>query len=387
MKTLKKVNVNGKRVLVRADLNVPIDKNRTIGDDFRIRAVVPTLEMLSRKNAKVILMSHFGRPKERDLHYSLDVVRDKLFEIGISVGFAQDCIGPEVEGIVSQMHAGEIVLLENLRFHPGEEANDEKFAEQLAALGDVYVNEAFGASHRKHASIVQVPLLLPSYGGPLLEKETKFLGRVITDSRKPLVFVMGGVKAKEKLEVLSGCAQRADHICIGGVLANTILKAKGIAVGRSKVAEELVETLKKFDITDPRIHLPVDVVVSDSMDNASNVSIKAVGAIKEDEYILDIGPETSKLFVSIIHKAKTVFWNGPLGLFERPEFARGTEAIARAVAANKGVKVVGGGEAAQALSSFGLTRYIDHISTGGGAMLEFLSGKRLPGLEVLGYYD
>lgn len=389
MRTFEKVRVKGRKVLVRADFNVPLDENRNITDDMRIRAVLPTIEWLLERDAKIILMSHLGRPEGKvDPRYSLNMVQDRLFEyLDVSIGKAPDCVGREVTEIVGEMMPGEIVLLENLRFHPEEEANDGEFARALAALGDFYVNDAFGASHRAHASIVGIPQLLPSYAGMLLEKEVRVFGDILERPRQPLVLLMGGAKASEKVAMLQALEQRASHICVGGVLANTILQAKGIATGRSKVAEEAKDLLKSLVITSTRIHLPVDVVVADDIVHPSRTSVKAVGQVARDEYILDIGPETIQLFTTIIGEAGTVFWNGPMGLFEKQEFARGTETIARAIAASRGVKVVGGGEAAAALEQFGLTDSVDHISTGGGAMLEFLAGKRLPGLEALGYYN
>lgn len=389
MHTLKKVKLKRKKVLLRVDFNVPIDESGNISDDFRIRAVLPTIEYLLKQDARIIIMSHFGRPEgKRDERYSLNVVQDRLFEyLDVSVGLAPDCVGAQVEEIVRDMAEGDIVLLENLRFHPEEEAADENFARRLASLGDLYINDAFGASHRAHASIVKVPLFLPSFAGLLIEKEVSYLSQIKENPSRPLALVMGGAKAKEKLEVLAALSERADHICIGGILANTILKAKGIAVGRSKIAKDADDLMAGLDLTDSSMHLPVDVVVADDLSNPSYVATRAVGDVEDNEYILDIGPETSKLFVNIIHEAQTVFWNGPMGLFENPEFARGTETIAHAIAASKGVKIVGGGEAAAALEQWNLAGLIDHISTGGGAMLEFLAGKRLPGLEALDYYD
>lgn len=388
MRTLKKVNVKGRRALVRVDFNVPIDEKRAILDDFRIRAALPTIEALSRKNAKVILISHFGRPAGRDPRYSLDVVRDRLLEYDISVGFAPDCVGPQAEEIVNDIAPGEIVLLENLRFHEGEEANDAGFARALASLGDVYVNDAFGASHRSHASLVLVPRMLPSYAGPLLEREVEFLGALRVKPKRPLVLVLGGAKAKEKLAVLKAFISKADHILVGGIVANALFAAQGLSTGNSVLSEDVVAMARDIFVASSRLHLPVDVVVArGSAARPSAICVKAVGNVQENEYILDIGPETRKLFVNIIYGAGTIFWNGPMGLFEKEEFSHGTETIACAIAASKGVKIVGGGEAAAALMRLGLAEAVDHVSTGGGAMLDFLAGKRLPGLEALGYYN
>ncbi|MBM3250991.1 MAG: phosphoglycerate kinase [Candidatus Nealsonbacteria bacterium] len=368
MKTLKDLDVKNKRVLVRCDFNVPLDEKGEINDDFRIKQTLPTIEYLLKNKARVILMSHLGDGG------SLQVIQKRLEKyLGVPV-----LLGKKKAG------EGEILLLENLRFHKGEEKNDEKFAKGLAKLGDVYVNEAFAVCHRPHASIIGVPKYLPSAAGFLLEKEIKILSRVLEDPWRPLVVIIGGLKIESKIKVIKQFLEKADQLLVGGKIAEPILIVKGICVGRPWPLEEVVKEIEKFNLTSTKLHLPIDALVSPDETGEMYVNEAAPGRVRKDEMLLDIGPETIKMFSKIIKEAKMIVWAGPVGLFERPFFEKGTKAIAEQIVRNyKAFKIVGGGDTLSALKKFGLRDKFDHISTGGGAMLAFLGGEELPGLKIL----
>jgi len=386
MKTLKDFNVKNKRVLLRCDFNVPLDEKGNIRDAFRIEQTVPTIKHLIKNQAKVILMSHLDSPEGKVVE-SLRVtpIQKKLTEyLGLSVMKASDCIGKEIEQQTKDMKEGEVLLLENLRFYKEEENNDSKFAEELAKLGDFYINDAFGVSHREHASIVGVSKYLPSGAGFLLEKEVKILSNVLEKPRRPLVIIMGGVKISNKVKVIKQFLKKADHLLIGGKIANTILIVKGISIGRPWPSEEAVKEIEKFRLTSINFHLPVDAIASPDKTGKIYIRESALGKVRKDELVLDIGPETINMFSKIIKEAKMIVWSGPMGFFEEPLFERGTKEIAEKIARNyQAYKIVGGGDTLFALSKFGLREKIDHVSTGGGAMLHFLSGEKLPGLKAL----
>lgn len=387
LKNIKKADLKNKRVIVRCDFNVPLNKKGEIIDDFRISQTLPTINYLVQNGVKVILMSHLGDPEgEVAENLRLNQIQEKLMEyLDLSIAKASDWNFNNLREWIGQMRAGEILLLENLRFHPGEEANDENFAKALSSLGDIYVNDGFGTCHRVHASIVGVPKYLPSYVGLLLEKEISVLSQVLAEPKRPLAVIMGGAKVSTKIKLIEKFLKIADNILLGGVLANTILKAKGMATGKSIVDEEMIDDVQKLNIADSRIHLPIDVIVAKGLgeEEVRAAKCRSLNNIASDELIFDIGPETQTLFSEIIGKSKTVFWNGPLGYFEKEEFAKGTESIARVMAKSKSFKVIGGGDVVSMLSKLGLADKMDHISTGGGAMLKFLSGEELPGIKAL----
>ncbi|KKR03584.1 MAG: Phosphoglycerate kinase [Parcubacteria group bacterium GW2011_GWF2_39_13b] len=385
MQFLRNIDVSNKRVLVRADFNVDLDKDGRVIDDFRIKAVIPTIEYLIKNNAKVILMSHLGDPKagvEEKLR--LGPVQDKLMEyLDLSVVKADDCIGSEIEKWTQKMDVGEILLLENLRFHKEEKENDENFAKELAKMGDIYVNDAFSVCHRDHASVVAITKFLPSFAGLLLEKEMAVLKKAMEAPEHPLAIIIGGAKISTKIKIVKKFLNLADDILLGGALANTVLRAKGIAIGKSIVEEEMVQDVKNLEITNTKIHIPVDTVVSVDKGGKEESREAPVGKMEENELILDIGPETENLFSQVIKNAKTIIWNGPVGLFEIEKFAHGTEAVARAVANCQCYSIVGGGETICYINKLGLADKFSHISTGGGAMLKFMAGEKLPGIEAL----
>lgn len=386
MRTLDQAgNLSGKKVLVRNDFNITIDENGKVLGDFRIRASLPTIQFLLKNKAKIILMAHFGRPEGQIVEsMSLAPIAKILSDyLGISIKKAPDCIGYEVEKLVNKMKEGEVLLLENLRFHAGEEANDEEFAKSLAKLGELYIDDAFGASHRAHASIVGITKYLPSYAGLLLQKEVETLSRVLEKPERPLTVVIGGAKISTKIKLIREYLKRAEHIILGGALANTVLHAQGLAIGKSLIETEAVDDVKKLEITDIKLHLPVDVVVSTDKTGKAENRVSAVGKIEPDELILDIGPETEKIFDSVIHASRMVIWNGPMGLFEVDAFSHGTIAMAESVSSCPCFSIVGGGEITSFLEETGMIDKFSHVSTGGGAMMEFLAGDKLPGIEAL----
>lgn len=384
-KTVRDVPVRGKRVLVRVDFNVPLAEGR-VADDTRIRAALPTIQYLLEQGARVILMSHLGRPKGRareDLR--LRPVGERLAELlGRPVRVLDDCVGPQVESAVAAMREGDVVLLENLRFHPEEEANDAGFAQALARLGDLYVSDAFGAAHRAHASTVGVTQYLPAVAGFLMERELAFLGRALEAPERPYVAILGGAKISDKIGVIRNLLARADTLLIGGGMANTFLKARGLEVGDSLVEENVVPLAKGLlEEAAGRLRLPVDVVVADAFSADAVWKAVPVDQVPAGWRILDIGPETVARFAEALRGARTIFWNGPMGVFEFPPFAEGTFAIARAVAQCPGTTIVGGGDSVAAVNQAGVADRIAHISTGGGASLEFMEGRTLPGVAAL----
>lgn len=384
MKSIQEVeDLKGKRVLVRVDFNVPLGDDGIVDENeaWRITAALPTIKFLLEKEAKVILMSHLGRPDGQVVEeMRLGPVQDRLSEmLELSVMKTPDCIGQVAEEAVANMQEGEIMLLENLRFHSEEEANDMEFAGKLAKLGDIYVNEAFSASHRAHASVEAVAHLLPSYAGLGLEKEIKALGKVIADPARPATIIMGGLKAETKLPVINFLLGKFDHVLIGGVIANFLLEAKGVNIGKSVKDDLDVSEAKKIDLGNPKIHIPSDVATDNPDNKEVDLATEEIG----DFRILDIGENTLEDYKAIIKNSATVVWNGSVGLFEQDAYARGTREIARAMAESSAETIIGGGDTILALTDFGYIDDMKHVSTGGGAMLEFLSGAKLPGIEVL----
>jgi 3-phosphoglycerate kinase len=387
-KTIRDVDVKGKRVFVRVDFNVPLDDGR-IADDRRIREALPTITLLREHRARTILASHLGRPQGKvDDTLRLDPVAKRLGELlGAEVRKLQDCIGPEVEAAVAAMKDGEVVLLENLRFHKGEEANDLEFAAELARLADLYVNDAFGTAHRAHASTVGIAKLLPAVAGLLLEKELNYLSSALENPNRPFVAVLGGKKVSDKIGVIRNLLTKSDALLIGGAMSYTFLKAKGFEVGKSLCEDDKLDLARSL-MTDAgkrrlAFHLPEDVVVADRFaEDAAHKTVPAE-AIPKDWMGMDIGSHTAATYAKVIRDAMTVMWNGPMGVFEMPPFARGTRAVAEAMAQSKGVTIVGGGDSAAAVEQEGLADKMAHVSTGGGASLEFLEGKELPGVAVL----
>lgn len=377
-------DLQGKRVLMRVDFNVPLKDGR-ITDDTRIRGALPTIQFALSKGAAVVLMSHLGRPKGIDPSQSLKPAAERLGELlGKPVAFASDCVGPEAEAMSKGLRAGEVLLLENLRFHKEEEKNDPTFAKQLATLGDVYVNDAFGSAHRAHASTEAVAHFLPAAAGLLMEKEIKFLGKVFTEPEHPLIVILGGAKISDKLPVINNLLPLADKIIIGGGMANTFLKAMGYELGDSLVENDSLQQASDLLAgSSGKLVLPVDVVIADKFDNNAERQEVPVGGIKPGWRALDIGSHTVAQYVNVLKGAKMIIWNGPMGVFEMPNFAQGTMAIAQAVAASDAVSVIGGGDSVAAVEQAGVADKITHISTGGGASLEFLEGKELPGVAVL----
>jgi phosphoglycerate kinase len=387
-KTVRDIDLSGKRVLVRADFNVPV-KDGVIGDDTRITAVLPTLNyILGVKGTKLILMSHLGRPKKPDKENSLAPVAKRLGELlKRSVVLAPDCVGPEVEKVVAGMEPGDVVLLENVRFHPEEEKNEPAFAAKLAALGDVYVNDAFGTAHRAHASTEGVARKLPAVAGFLMEKEIKFLGGCFEKPAKPFLAIIGGAKVSTKIAVLESLLPRVDGFIVAGGMAFTFLKAQGRKVGTSLVEDDFLATagqfLAKAESKGVEVLLPVDHRVAAAYDEKAAAEPVDGVDVPDGKMALDIGPKSEALFRDRIAKAKTIIWNGPMGVFEFEAFAGGTREVAKAVAAARAVTVVGGGDSVAAVNAFGLAGKITHVSTGGGASLEMLEGKVLPGVAAL----
>jgi phosphoglycerate kinase len=388
LKTLDQLDVRGKRVLVRVDFNVPL-ADGVVTDDTRIRAALPTIHQLLDEDASVILISHLGRPRGvPDPRYSLAPVTERLSALlGRDVAFATDTVGDSAKAVAAALQPGQVALLENLRFQAGEERNDAGFARQLAALGDCYVNDAFGAAHRAHASTAAIASLLPSAAGLLMQAEIKALSGVLHNPARPFVVIIGGAKVSDKIAVIESLLARADELLIGGGMANTFLLAQGLAVGTSLAEHELAglaaELLQRAADNDVRILLPEDVVVAAGLDRPDTARVTPVNAVGADDAIFDIGPRTVELFAERIARARTIVWNGPMGVFETPPFDAGTLGVARAVAGAAGYSLVGGGDSVAAVEQAGLADRIDHISTGGGASLEFLEGKQLPGIAAL----
>lgn len=389
-KTVGDVNVKEKRVLVRVDFNVPLsedsDGSKKVADDTRIRAALPTIQYLLKNGAAVILMSHLGRPKgEVKKEFSLKPVADYLSRLlGLSVIFSKDCIGPEAEKLAHSLEPGQVLLLENTRFHPGETKNDIDMAKRLASLADIYVNDAFGSAHRAHASTEGVAKYIPAVAGFLMEKEIRYLGQAIANPKRPFIAILGGAKISDKIGVIRHLLEKADKVLIGGGMANTFFNAQGYPVGASLLEEEALGTAREIIAeSGDNLRLPFDVVIADDFNNDAEWKVMGMGPVPEGWRILDIGPETVKAYKKVILDAKTVVWNGPMGVFEFPKFATGTIGIASAVAESKAVSIIGGGDSVAAVQQAGLADQIDHLSTGGGASLEMLEGKELPGLAAL----
>ena len=384
-KTVRDIDVAGKKVLVRVDFNVPIQDGK-VGDDTRIRAALPTINYLLDHGASLILCSHLGRPKgEPDPAFSLQPVAVYLGDVlGQQVLFAEDCIGPLAEKAAQQLQPKDVLLLENTRFHAGEKKNDPEMAKQLASLADIYVNDAFGSAHRAHASTAGVAQFLPAVAGFLMEKEIRYLGQAIADPERPFLAILGGAKISDKIGVIKNLLTKADQVLIGGGMANTFFKAQGYPVGDSLVEDESLDVAREIISTaDNRLRLPVDVVIGDEFSNEARIEVISMGPIPDGWRILDIGPETVASFGKLISEAGTVVWNGPMGVFEFPNFAAGTNGIAAAVAGSQATSIIGGGDSVAAINQAGLAGKITHISTGGGASLEMLEGKTLPGLAAL----
>ena len=388
--TIDDVVLRDKRVIIRADFNVPLDDSHQITDDTRIRSTLPTINRAIDDGAKVILCSHLGRPNGTfNPTYSLAPVAKRLSRLmGKEILFAPDCIGPAVEELVAKMKPGDVLLLENLRFHKGEEKNDDAFSKALAALGDVYINDAFGAAHRAHASTVGITKFIPaSAAGFLLKKEIEYLEGAVENPVRPFVAILGGAKVSGKIGVIENLGKRVDKVIIGGGMAFTFLKAKGLEIGNSLVENDMLDFAKGIEehafSRGVKFYLPVDCVVAASRELGAESKIVPVQEIPKDWYALDIGPASVKLFNEAVQNAKTILWNGPMGVFEIDAYARGTLAMAHAIADAYALTIVGGGETALAVHRAGESENMSFISTGGGAALELLEGKQLPGLTAL----
>jgi phosphoglycerate kinase len=390
--SIRDLDLPGRRVFIRVDFNVPLE-NGVVTDDTRIRASVPTIRYALERGATAILASHLGRPKGQvNSKYSLKPVAPKVAELlGRPVSFAPDCIGAEAKSVVDEVHrtGGGVVLLENLRFHPEEEKNDAAFARQLASLTDLYVNDAFGAAHRAHASVEAITHVVgKAAAGLLMEKELEYLGRVLASPDRPLVAILGGAKVSDKLEVIQNFLSRVDRLIIGGAMAYTFLKSRGLPIGRSLVEDDKIDMARDIETKAKarglQLGLPVDHVVAAKIEaGATSDTLDVDDPTIGDRMGLDIGPKTIGLYTDLIRDAKTVVWNGPMGVFEVPDFAKGTKAVAEAVASVSGTTIVGGGDSIAAVNQAGVADRITHISTGGGASLEFLGGRKLPGVEAL----
>ncbi len=387
-KSIRDVDLQGKTVLMRVDFNVPM-KDGVITDENRITAALPTIQHALGQGARVILMSHFGRPKGQVVEdLRMDPIAKRLSELlGKPVNKVDDCIGDEPKAAAATLQPGDVLLLENLRFHAEEEKNDAAFAKELAQLGEIYVNDAFGAAHRAHASTEGVAKYLPAVAGLLMEKELEFLGGAIDEPKRPFVAILGGAKVKDKLAVIESLLQKVDTLIIGGGMAYTFLKAQGNEVGNSLLDSDRLDycrdILERAKQTGVNLLLPVDVVVAKEFAEDAENKVVSVDAIPADWEGLDIGPESSKVFAEAVKTAKTVVWNGPMGVFEFAAFANGTNALAQVLAESTATTVIGGGDSAAAVEQAGLAAKMSHVSTGGGASLEFLEGKELPGVAAL----
>lgn len=388
-KTITDVAVDGKKVFVRCDFNVPLDDNCQITDDTRIQKTLPTIKYLLDHHAAVILASHLGRPKGQVVEkYSLKPVAARLSELlGLSVKMAPDCVGPETKAIADALKPGEVLLLENLRFHKEEEKNDPDFSRELASLADVGISDAFGCCHRAHASVEGISKFLPLAAGFLLEKEIRFIGGAVENPTHPFAAIIGGAKVSDKIEVISNLLPKVDVMIIGGGMANTFLAAQGYGIGKSLVEADKIDLAKSLiaQAKGQGVHLilPVDVMVTAAFANDAEHKVVSVDAVPEDWMILDVGTKTQDLFAKELASMKLIVWNGPMGVFEMENFAKGTEAVAKAVADSDAVSIVGGGDSVSAINKTGLADKISHISTGGGASLEYLEGKQLPGVVAL----
>jgi len=388
--TVRDIEVGGKRILVRVDFNVPLDEETgAITDDNRIRATLPTINYLIEQGAKVILCSHLGRPEGKVVEkLRLIPVAQRLSQIlGQQVGVTTNCIGSEAEKSVESLKSGDVLLLENLRFHSAEEMDSAVFARALAKLADIYVNDAFGASHRSHASIVRIAKYLPAVAGLLLEKELKILGGILDNPAHPFGGLVGGAKVSDKVDMLENIIGKVDFLLIGGSMAATFLKAKSYEVGLSLIEADRVDTAvgltEKAAKNGVHLLLPVDAVVADELSPEAKVKVVSIQNIPRNRRIVDIGPQTIKNFYEELRRCRTVFWNGPMGIYEIPQFAEGTRAVAKLLASLKATTVIGGGSTAEAVTAMGLADKMAFVSTGGGATLSFLGGQTLPGVEAL----
>jgi phosphoglycerate kinase len=388
-KTIRDVEVKGKRVFCRVDFNVPMQEGK-VTDDTRIRAALPTIQQLMDQGAKVILASHLGRPKGKvNEDMRLTPVAARLAELlGKDVQKADEAYGEEVQGLIASMNEGDVLLLENVRFYPGEEKNDPELAQAFAALADVYVNDAFGAAHRAHASTEGIAHHLPAVSGLLMEKELAVLGKALSNPERPFTAIIGGAKVKDKIDVIDNLLEKVDNLIIGGGLAYTFIKASGHEIGKSLLEEDKIDLAKSFmekaKAKGVNFYMPVDGVIADEFSPTANTKVVDIEAIPADWQALDIGPKTAAIYKDVIQNSKLVIWNGPMGVFEFDAFANGTKSVAQALAdATDTYSVIGGGDSAAAVEKFNLAEKMSHISTGGGASLEFMEGKVLPGVVAL----
>ena len=384
-KTVKDIDLKGKRVLMRVDFNVPMQDGK-VTDDKRIKASLPTIKYVLEQGASVMLMSHLGRPKggptpEFSLAPAAEVLASHL---GVPVKMAPDTVGPEVEALAKELKPGEVLMLENTRFHKGEEKNDLELAKQMAALAEVYVNDAFGSAHRAHSSTQGVAQFLPAVSGFLMEQELEYLGRAVGNPEHPYIAILGGAKISDKILVVETLLAQADKLIIGGGMANTFLAAKGMNMQDSLVEEASLETAKSIlEKSGDKLVLPVDAVIADKFDAEANTQVVDVDKIPAGWRMMDVGPKTLELYKQALNGARLIVWNGPVGVFEMPKFAEGTFALARLLAESGATTVIGGGESASAVKKAGVAKQMTHVSTGGGASLEFLEGKELPGVAAL----
>jgi phosphoglycerate kinase len=384
-KTVRDIDLKGKRVLMRVDFNVPMQDGK-VTDDKRIKASLPTIKYVLDQGASLILMSHLGRPKGGpDPEFSLRAAAEVLSShLGIPVKMAPDTVGPEVEAMAKELKPGEVLMLENTRFHKGEEKNDLELAKQMAALGDVYVNDAFGSAHRAHSSTEGVARFLLAVSGFLMEQELEYLGRAVANPEHPYIAILGGAKISDKILVVETLLTKADKLIIGGGMANTFLAAKGLNMQDSLVEKESLETAKSIlEKSGEKLILPVDAVIADKFDAEANTQIVDVDKIPAGWRMMDVGPKTLELYKQALNGARLIVWNGPVGVFEMPKFAEGTFALARLLAESGATTVIGGGDSASAVKKAGVAKQMTHVSTGGGASLEFLEGKELPGVAAL----
>jgi phosphoglycerate kinase len=387
-KTIRDIEVNSQTVFCRVDFNVPMSDGK-VTDDTRIKAALPTIKHLTGNGAKVILASHLGRPKGEAVdELRLDPVADRLSDLlGQTVTKTDEVHGDEVNKAISEMENGDILLIENVRFHPGEEKNDADLAKAFANMADLYVNDAFGAAHRAHASTAGVAEHIPAVAGFLMEKEINVLGKALSNPERPFTAIIGGAKVKDKIGVIDHLIDKVDHLIIGGGLAYTFVKALGHEIGKSLLEEDKIdlakEYMKKAEEKGVKFHMPEDVIVADDFSDSANKKEVAIDSIPADWEALDIGPKTREKYAEIIKDSKLVIWNGPMGVFELESFANGTKAVADALSQTDGYSVIGGGDSAAAVEKFGYADDMDHVSTGGGASLEFMEGKELPGVALL----
>jgi phosphoglycerate kinase len=384
-KTVKDIDLKGKRVFMRVDFNVPMADGK-VTDDKRIRAALPTIKYVLDQGASLLLASHLGRPKGGpDPEFSLRAASEVLAALlGIPVKMAPDCVGPEVEAMAKELKPGEVLMLENTRFHAGEEKNDLELARQMASLADVYVNDAFGSAHRAHSSTAGIAHFLPAVSGFLMEQELEYLGRAVANPEHPYIAILGGAKISDKILVVETLLSKCDKLIIGGGMANTFLAAQGLNMQDSLVEESSLETAKNILAKSAdKLILPIDAVIADKFDAEANTQTVDVDKIPAGWRMLDVGPKTISLYQSALDGAKLIVWNGPVGVFEMPKFAEGTFALARMLAESKAITVIGGGDSASAVKKAGVAKQMTHVSTGGGASLEFLEGKELPGVAAL----